>query len=128
MKRAPASRHRRGFTLIEALAAVVFVAIVLPVVMQGFSVATAAGEVAKRRAEAATLAHSVLSELAVTKEWQTGNLAGDFGVDHPSYTWKADLQSWDSSTLIQLNVRVIWVSGGREEEVVMSTLVEQGAN
>ena len=127
MKRSP-HRMTRGFTLIEALAAVVFVAIVLPVVMQGFSVATSLGESAKRNAEAATLAHSVLSELAVTKAWQTGTLSGDFGEDHPSYAWKADLQSWDSSTLMQLNVHVLWTSGGREQVVTMSTLVEQVTN
>lgn len=119
-------RHSRGFTLIEALAAVVFVGIVLPVVMRGFSLATQLGEAAKRRAEAATLAHSVMSELAITRAWQTGTLSGDFGDDHPEYHWQAELKAWDDSTMLELDIHVLWNSAGNEQRITVSTLVDQG--
>jgi len=121
-------RHARGFTLIEALAAVVFVAIVLPVVMHGFQLATSLGEAAKRRAEAATFAHSIMSELAITRAWQTGTLSGDFGEDHPEYRWQADLVPWDDSTMLEMDVHVFWNSAGNEQRITVSTLVDQGSN
>ena len=114
----------RGFTLIEVMAAVVFVAIVLPVVMRGFSLATLAGELAEKRAEAAVLAHSKMNEIAVTHIWQNGAMGGDFSPDHPAYRWTAELKDWDMSTLKELDVHVTWGQPGRERSLTMATLLE----
>ncbi|HYG76474.1 MAG TPA: type II secretion system protein, partial [Planctomycetota bacterium] len=121
-------RRPHGFTLIEALAATVLVAIVLPVVMHGFSIATSLSGAAQRKAEAATLAHSVLNELVVTREWQRGVLSGDFGEEHPEYRWEAELLDWDSSALQQMNVHVIWKSGVSEQSITLTTLVNTESN
>ena len=51
-----------GFTLAEVLAALVFMAIVIPVALSGLSVASRAGEVSVRKAEAALVAERVLNE------------------------------------------------------------------
>ena len=119
---------RRGFTLIEVMAAVILVAIVLPVAMQGVSLAASVGTLARRKAEAATLAHSKLSELVATGEWQTVALNGDFSPDHPEYRWTAEMQAWDTSTLMELDVHVLWTAGGRQQQVTLSTLVDTVAN
>ena len=116
---------RRGFTLIEVLAALLLVAIVIPVVMQGFSVATNAASSAKRRSEAATLAASKLDEITATGDWKLGLLAGDFSPDHPEYTWDASLDAWDSSTLQQLTLRVKWTGSDGPHEFLVTTLVDQ---
>ncbi len=68
----------RGFTLIEALAAMLLVAIVLPVVMRGISMATRAGSSAKLQTQAASLAQSKLAELIATRSWKTGDTSGQF--------------------------------------------------
>src|SRR4051812_36551163 len=54
----------RGFTLVEVLTAATLMAIVLPVAMYGVSVSLAASTMARRQAEAATLAEGKLEELA----------------------------------------------------------------
>ncbi len=123
-RRSRRARLSRGFTLIEVLAAVVFVAIVIPVVMRGFSLATSAGDVAKTKAEAAVLAHSKMNEIVVTRLWQNGVMGGDFSPDHPSYRWAAELKDWDSSTLKELDVHVTWGQPGRERSMTLNTLVE----
>lgn len=122
------SRGRHGFTLVEVLAAAVVMAIIMPVAMHGISVAATVAAVARHKAEAAVLAQSKLAELQVTRDWQTGNLSGGFGEDHPEYRWSADMAAWDTSSLQQLNVHVVWTSGGREQSVTLTTLVDTEAN
>ncbi len=121
-------RARRGFTLIEVLATVALIAIVLPVVMRGVTIAMTSADAAKQRSEAVALAEAKLNELVSTQQWQTGNLSGDFGEDWSKYRWTADVQEWDQSTgadngVEQFNVHVTWTSRNTQREVVLSTLV-----
>ena len=122
------ARRPSGFTLMEVLAAVILVAIVLPVAMQGISLAASVAGMARHKAEAAVLAQSKLHELQATREWQGGNLNGDCGEDHPEFHWQAVLSPWQTTTLQQLDVQVSWTSGGREQSVIVSTLVDPEAN
>ncbi|HLX59731.1 MAG TPA: prepilin-type N-terminal cleavage/methylation domain-containing protein [Planctomycetota bacterium] len=117
---------RRGFSLIEVLAALLLVAIVLPVVMQAFDVTTSMATLARQRTEAAALADSQINELVGTGDWKLGVLSGDFADQgHPEYTWRAELVNWDTSTLEELDVHVIWEFHGKEHDYTVSTLVDQ---
>src|SRR3954465_11642520 len=53
----------RGFTLVEVLATIALIAIVLPVAMYGIQLCLQTSSMAKRQAEAATLAEGKLQEL-----------------------------------------------------------------
>lgn len=117
------ARKPLGFTLIEVLAALVLMAIVLPVAMHGISLATSLAGTARQREEAAVLADSKLNELVATHGWQTSSLNGDFD-SHSEYRWSADVLDWDGSTLKQLNVHVYWKFRNAEREVTLSTLVD----
>ena len=122
------ARRQGGFTLMEVLAAIAFLVIVLPVAMHGISLAVAAADVAKYKAEGAVLAQSKLNELQATREWQSGNQGGDFGEDHPEFRWTAELLAWNATPVQQLDVHVFWRSGGQERQVTLSTLVDTEAN
>ena len=78
---------------------------------------------AKCQSEAAELAHDKLMELAAEGQWQQGVLAGDFGPDIPLYQWKADVLEFESGTLRQLDVTVLWRQGGKDKSITLSTLV-----
>ena len=119
----PTRDARGGFTLVEALATLVLVAIILPVAMRGISLATAAAGHARRQVEAAALAEARLAELVSTGAWQDADLAGDFGDDYPGYAWTAAVTERKEATLRQLDVRVTWVARGAERSVTLSTLV-----
>ena len=129
-------RRRSGFTLVEVLAAGLLIAIVIPVVMQGISIGSAAASSTKRHDEAAGLAQSKLAEIIATGQWQNGVLGGNFAPDWPDYTWEAHLQplqdnSFSSSTgatLQELNLQVTWQSRGHADSLSVSTLVYQRAS
>ncbi len=119
----------RGFTLVEVLAALMLMAIVLPAVMQGVSLSTAAATAARRRSEAAGLAGSKLAEIVSTGQWQGGGLSGDFGDDWRDYRWEATVQPWSEDTtdagLQQIDLRVSWLFRGRDASVTVSTLAHE---
>ena len=132
----PASGGHRAtaFTLVEVLAALVLVAIILPVAMRGISLATAAAGEARRQTEAGSLAEAKLNELLATGGWQSSDLAGDFRPDRPDYQWAAELLQWEgvgsqtaTPSLRQLSVSVAWTSRGRPRAVTLTTLVYSGS-
>jgi prepilin-type N-terminal cleavage/methylation domain-containing protein len=115
-----------GFTLIEVLATLMLMAIVLPAIMQGISIASGTASAARCRNEAAGLAESKLNEVIATQQWQGGQMSGDFAPDFPQYKWQATVGEWQSDSsnvgLQQLDVKVIWTHRNREDSVTVSTL------
>jgi Tfp pilus assembly protein PilV len=133
--RAPGAR---GFTLIEAIATLVFIGIVMPVVLQTITLSLAMGSHTARQAEAVLLAQAKLSELIATGAWQdqSSQLSGDFGtaaevrrgsttvVDTAvNYRWEAVARDWLDASLKELSVRVSWQSRAFERDVILTTLV-----
>ena len=68
-RRSAASLPSGGFTLAEVLAAMLFLAIVIPAAVEVLHVASLAGEVAARKSEAARVADRILNESIVTTNW-----------------------------------------------------------
>jgi general secretion pathway protein I len=127
--RAGGHRGRRGFTLIEVLAALLLVGIALPVIMQGFSIATRVGSTAKRRTEASALADAKLTELVATAQWQTGIQSGDFSPDWPDYAWTVQIQPWSDSGVDELDLTITWTGrNGQPDSLTVSTLVYEGTS
>ena len=62
------SRHALAFTLIEVLVTISVISIVIPVIMQGISIAAGLASITRQRAEVISLAQSKLDELVVTGE------------------------------------------------------------
>lgn len=119
---------RRGFTLVEVLAAIAIIAIVLPSVMYGIGASSRLAGVARRRAQATTLAESKLNEILVTNAWQGSLLSGDFGDLAPGFTWEAAVTDWpDDADTSQIDLYVRWTSSNQAFEVVVSTLAYRNA-
>ncbi len=90
-------RAQAGFTLAEVLAALLFMAIVIPVAMQGLQVASRAGVVAVRKAEAARVADRVLNESIVTTNWNQSMQSGVVIEDDRSYRWSLRNEQWNQA-------------------------------
>ena len=114
-----------GFTLVEVLAAMLFMAIVLPVICQAMATANRAGVLAERSREATQLADRVLNESIVSGVWEQGDQTGDFAPDHPGYSWKLTTTGWTEDAMTVVTVKVIFTVQGRESSVSLSTLVPE---
>ncbi|HEV8608227.1 MAG TPA: type II secretion system protein [Tepidisphaeraceae bacterium] len=112
---------RRGFTLLEVLATLILIGIILPAVMGGISLATAAAGEAKHKVEAVSLAQTKLSELLATTQYQPTSSSGDFA-DYPGYAWTASIETRDTN-LSQVSVRVTWFAHGQERFVDLSSMI-----
>ena len=73
--------RKRGFTFIEVLVAMLFMAIVIPVAVRALTVSNRAGVVAERKRVAMRLADTVLTESVITDSWRDGEVEGHDGVD-----------------------------------------------
>lgn len=120
-----ADRARAGFTLAEVLAALLFMAIVIPVAVQGLRVASRAGSVSERKALAARLADSKLNEMIVTGQWQSSAQNGTIQEGLQSYPWTLQSEPWaEDSTMRLVTVHVSVPVQGRNYDVHVSTLVD----
>ena len=121
-------RSTAGFTLAEVLAALLFMAIVIPAAIEGMHIASLAGTVAERKGEAARVAQRLLAENLVTtnssQSVQSGTLTE--GQRQFNYTMRSDPWSQDPSQNVirQLSVEVKFTAQNRDYSVRMSTLVD----
>ena len=120
---AEARRRFGGFTFIELLATVVLIAVIMPVAMGGISLCTSLAGQSRRQIEAATLAKARLTELVLSRSWETGDKSGDFGKDWPDYQWTAEVSEWTDPTVHRLHLTVLWQSRNQQRSVTLSTLV-----
>ncbi len=86
---------RRGFTLVEVLAALLLIGIVLPAIMEGISVSQRTAYTARTSLEAAALAEAKLDEIVASGQWSSSASSGDFGEDHPGYRWEMQVADRD---------------------------------
>jgi type II secretory pathway pseudopilin PulG len=126
--RANVNRSRAAFTLAEVLAALLFMAIVIPAAIEGLRVASLAGQVGQRKATAARIAERVLNELRVTGQLSSAYATGAIQEGLQSYQWTMRTQNWPVDTLRQVTVRVTFPVQGRDYEVQLSTLVDSPAS
>ncbi|MCX6952769.1 MAG: type II secretion system protein [Verrucomicrobia bacterium] len=121
-------RHSaRAFTLAEVLAALLFMAILVPVTMQGVSVASRAGTHSQRKATAMRIAERVLDEQIVMGQIGTAVPYGSIVEGDLSYPWTLKSDPWAEDTAISLNVvtvRVEYTVQGSTYDVAVSTLYD----
>jgi len=124
MKLATATNCNRaaGFTLVEVLAALLFLAIVIPTAVEALHVATLSGEVAARKSAAARVADRVLNESIVMTNWSAGTQNGTVTEGAVDYRWTLTSQNWPQDTMQLLTVEVKYPAQGKDYSVKLSTL------
>jgi len=122
-------RDKSAFTLAEVLAALLFLAIVIPVALEGMHVASRAGSVAVRKREAARVAERILNENLVTTNWNNGaSQVGAVVEGIRQFQWTLRNEPWNvdqnTSTMRLLSVEVAYAAQGQNYSVRLSTLVD----
>jgi hypothetical protein len=116
-----------GFTLAEVLAALLFMAIVLPVAIEGLHIASLGGAVAATKGQAARIAQQVLNENLVSTNWSQ-TLQGTTIEGQRTFHWSLNSDAWTQdptqNVIRQLSVLVTYKVRGRDYQVRLSTLVD----
>jgi hypothetical protein len=124
------STARRGaaFTLAEVLAALLFMAIVVPVAIEGLHIASLAGAVAERKGEAARVAQRLLNESLVMTNWNQTVQSGTVIEGQRKFDWTLHNDAWtqdpNQNAIRQLSVQVSFTAQDRNYTVSMSTLAD----
>lgn len=123
--RSSAADHRRsGFTLVEALAALAFLGIVIPVAVQGIQLASRAGQVAVRKVTAARVAERVLNELIVTGQWKNSAANGTAAEGLSEFRWQLRSEAWQKDPLRLVTLKLTYAVQGLDYTVNLSTLLD----
>ncbi len=101
--RNPNKRATNGFTLAEVLAALLFMAIVIPVAVQGLLIASRAGEVAQRKGEAARVAERILNENLITTNILQATQSGTLSEGLFDYRWVLRNEPWTQADTNAVN-------------------------
>jgi type II secretory pathway pseudopilin PulG len=119
-------RRARGaaFTLAEVLAAMAFLAILIPVIAECLTIASRAGEVAQRKTEAGRVAERILNESIVTTNWNQSAQNGTVNDGVREFTWTLQNEPWNQDPMRLLTVEVKYQVQGRDYTVQMSTLAD----
>ena len=114
--------HESAFTLAEVLAAMLFLAIVIPTAVEALHVSSLAGEVAARKGAAARIADRVLNESLVMTNWNNGAQNGTVSEGALDFRWTMSSQAWPQDAMQLLTAQVTFQAQGRDFSVKLSTL------
>jgi hypothetical protein len=96
-------------------------AILLPVIADGLTIASRAASSARSQTEAAGLAQDELNQLISTGDWSSVT-SGDFGSDHLGYRWTCQNAAGDNG-VSQVQLNVTWLERGQPRQFTLSTMV-----
>ena len=117
-----------AFTLAEVLAALLFMAIVIPAAVEGLHIASLAGTVAERKGEAARVARRLLTETLVTTNGNQSAQGGNVTEGQRQFRWTMKNDLWhqdpNQNVIRLLSVEVFFTAQNREYSVRMSTLMD----
>jgi len=88
--------------LAEVLAALLFMAIVIPVAVEGLQLANRAGEVAQRKSQAARIAERVLNENIATTNWTASSQSGTVIEGIREFRWNLTSEPWNQNLTNQV--------------------------
>jgi hypothetical protein len=111
-----------AFTLAEVLAALLFLAIVIPAAVEALHLASLAGVVAARKGAAARVADRILNESIVTTNWSPGTQNGTVTEGALEFHWTLTSQTWPVDAMELLTAEVKYSAQGRDYSVKLSTL------
>lgn len=116
-----------AFTLVEVLAALLLMAILVPVTMEGVSVASRAGTLGQRKAVAMRVAERMLNEMIVTGQVTSSAATGSIVDGDTTYPWTMKSAPWTEDAMTEITVQVSFDVQGNTYNVSASTLFDTTA-
>ena len=114
--------HAAAFTLAEVLAALLFLAIVIPAAVEALHIASLAGEVAARKGVAARVADRLLNESLVTTNWNHGTQNQTVTEGALEFRSTLSSENWPQGNMQLVSAEVKFSAKGHDYSVKLSTL------
>ncbi len=108
----------------EVLAALLLMAIIIPVALQGMQIASRAGTLGQRKAAAMRVAERVLNELIVTDGLAQSSGSGTANEGDQSYAWTMQTETWPEDAMNVVTVRVVFNVQGNDYNVSLSSIYD----
>jgi len=108
----------------EVLAALLLMAIIVPVAMQGVQIASRAGILGQRKAVAMRVAERVLNELIATDGLTQSTGSGTVAEGDQSYAWTMQTETWPEDAMNVVTVRVVFNVQGNDYNVSLSSIYD----
>lgn len=115
----------RGFTLVEALVALVVTVAALTVLAQGIFSAGRASSAARNVTRAALVAGRVVAEFEAGERAADRSAEGRFE-DEPEFAWEARPETYEPG-LVLLTIVVRWEERGQERTLAVTRLLRERA-
>lgn len=114
--------------MIEVLAALLFMAIVIPVAVRGIRVASLAGEIAVRKRIAARIGQSALDEMRSNTQTQNATASGTVQEGAQTFQYSVQTETWAEDPIYAMRMATVDVAftvQGKNYDVRLSTLLAQ---
>jgi type II secretory pathway pseudopilin PulG len=121
-KRKAESGNSSAFTLAEVLAALLFLAIVIPAAVEALHISSLAGEVAARKGAAARVAERILNESIVTTNWNHGTQTQTITDGALEFRSTLTSENWPQGNMQLVSAEVKFTAKGHDYSVKLSTL------
>jgi len=116
---------------VEVLAALLFMAIVIPVALQGMTLVSRSAILGQRKAVAMRIAERVIDEqLSVLTQGQAIPTSGGGSEDDgdTTYPWTMQTTVWPQDTMTEMTVRVTFTLQGNPYQMSLTTLFDPNAS
>jgi len=108
---------------VEVLASLLLMAIVIPVTMEGLSVASRVGILGQRKAAAMRVGERVLNELMIEQLTDQNSSSGTAYDREIAYPWTMQVENWPEDAMQQMTVSVSFTVQGNTYEIAVTTLL-----
>ena len=116
--------QRRGFSLIETLAAVAIFGVTIVALIQGIAMALSTWRVAEDQTKALMLADNVLQEIVYNGNFKPGEDGAQYEAPDDRFAWSSKIDETDFDDLFAITVSVSWNGKSAEDgrAVTLTTL------
>jgi type II secretory pathway pseudopilin PulG len=120
-----------AFTLVEVLAALLMMAIIIPVALQGMSIVSRAAVLGEHKVAAMRVADRVLNtQIANLGQGQPvpSSASGTETEGDMTFPWTMQTSPWPTDTMTEMTVRVTFTLQGHAYEMSLGTLFDPNAS